>query len=242
MSSGSATTAGGIDPASHQQDPVAWSRAEIDKHCDTYLAALARQLREDSTAFGLLSTAERAGADLADTFAALASRGPIALGALTDSSPDERVDTFLARFVASVVGEGGLVADAAARRAALRCAEELLARRPELERSIRSGQPGDWTVLKELFCFLYRIFFADTVKELMTAVIAGKLALAFPAIAVLDPVGDIAYRIAEKISEHIPTPCDNPGSSKSDRSMFAAGRAMASSALPRALELAMGGV
>lgn len=185
-----ALSAGQRAPGDSSENPGAWHREEIGRHGRAYLTALARQLRAEPSAFGLAGTADRTGAGFAEALERLGRDGPSAFGDLSGSTHDEHAERFLTRFVAFVVGDGGLIADAAARRAAVSCGERLLARQlvPDAE--------------------LGRLFLAGTVTELMTAVIAGKITLVLPVLPVFDPARDIAGWIGERIAGRLPPSCE----------------------------------
>ena len=61
---------------------------------------------------------------------------------------------------------------------------------------------------RDLFCLLYRQFFAQAVAQFITTVIAEKIKLAVPALHVVDPAGQIADWIAKKVFSLLPNPCD----------------------------------
>lgn len=219
-----------------------WPAEDIDRHAEAYCRAFTEQLRSDPTAFGLIKATSRAGTRLVDVLDKLVQDGPSALGPVTGAVPEERVELFLSRFVTAVVGRGGLLGDAAARRAAVRCGERLLqenhALRHAIEHNVVVTVPH---VTDELFCTIYRLFLADTVNALVAAVIAGKLMLAVPVLPVIDPAGHIAQRVAELITEHLPTPCEEKQRRGAEGSVIELGRDLVPHALEDALRSAGGG-
>lgn len=62
----------------------------------------------------------------------------------------------------------------------------------------------------DLFCLLYRQFFAQAVSQLITAVTAEKIKLAVPALHAVDPAGTIADWVAKRVFSLLPNPCDVP--------------------------------
>jgi hypothetical protein len=67
---------------------------------------------------------------------------------------------------------------------------------------------GDAAGSRDLFCFLYRQFFAQGVAQFITTVIAEKIKLAVPALHVVDPAGQIAGWIVKRVFSLLPNPCD----------------------------------
>ncbi|MFF7656860.1 hypothetical protein ACFZCY_44935 [Streptomyces sp. NPDC007983] len=151
------------------------------------MAVLHRTLREEPRAFGLYEAACAAGDRLTSAVDAWAL------------SRDG--DEFAARFTAAVGGEGGTVADAAVRRAAAASARRLLEQHPE------AGAPGGNGLSGEVFCLLYRGFFADVVAEFLRSAVAEKVKLVVPLLPALDPEDHIADWIAEHVLSLVPDPC-----------------------------------
>lgn len=233
-------------PASSSENPDSWNADEIARHGRAHLTAFAQQFRSDPAVFGLTETIIGAGSGFVDTLEAIAQRGSSAIGTIEGRTPTERAESFLTAFVSGTVGDGGLIAEAAARRAALRCGEYLLARQPRLASAVEVGGGADADAGSgfdaELFCMLYGLFFAETVKELMTAVIAAKITVAVPVFPVFDPAGDLAQWIAERVAENLPTPCSERAwtwRGDQDESVFDVGRKLLPTALSRALAFAL---
>lgn len=105
-------------------------------------------------------------------------------------APDDVV--ILESFIAALGVGGGTLLDSVVRRAA----RETLA---------AAGQSGE---SRDLFCLLYRLFFAQTVSQFVTTVIAEKVKLAVPALRLVDPAGVIASWIADRVFSLLPNPCD----------------------------------
>ncbi|MFI0775144.1 hypothetical protein [Streptomyces sp. NPDC021212] len=162
--------------------------AKLDDIAAEHLAVLHRTLREEPTAFGLYEAACAAGERL--------------ITAVDDWAPSRDGDEFAALFTATVGGEGGTVADAAVRRAAAASARRLLEEHPE------AGNPGDSGLSGEVFCLLYRGFFADVVAEFLRAAVAEKVKLVVPLLPALDPEDHIADWIAEHVLSLLPNPCE----------------------------------
>ena len=90
-----------------------------------YLDALAGTLRDDPDAFGLRKAMLGAGGRLVGILDSLRSGSADWFPPAGDEEED-RLATFLGRFVENVAGTSGLIADAAIREAAVTCGEELL--------------------------------------------------------------------------------------------------------------------
>ncbi|GAA1256384.1 hypothetical protein GCM10009609_19440 [Pseudonocardia aurantiaca] len=129
-----------------------------------FLDKLWQDLRDDPDAYELRSRMTVMGRELVLAFAGLRDRG----STYADL-------TVLGEFTNRVAGEGTNVIDAVGRRAAVRAGERLFA------------GTGD-----TLFCLVYRGFFADFVAEFLRAVIAEEITAAVPALALVDPSGQIA--------------------------------------------------
>ncbi|MBA6439497.1 hypothetical protein [Streptomyces sp. GMR22] len=163
------------------------AEARLDDIAAEHLAVLHRTLREEPTAFGLYETACAAGERLTTAVDAWAL--------------SRNGDDFAARFTAAVGGEGGTVADGAVRRAAAASARRLLEQYPE------AGTPGGNGLSGEVFCLLYRGFFADVVAEFLRTAVAEKVKLVVPLLPALDPEDHIADWIAEHVLSLVPDPC-----------------------------------
>lgn len=212
-----------------------WRDVEAPRHGEAFLQALESELRADVDAFSLVETSSHAGDRLVGSLETLGRDGPSALGPLTGATAEERVELFLARFVAQTAGEGGALADAVARRAATHAAEVLLDKHAVLRHEVETGtKTARASISDGLFCEIYRLFFADMVTQFLTAVIAGKISLAVPVLPILDPAGHIADWLAEKVVAMIPTPCDEKQSGDG-RSAVELGRELAQEALLRAV-------
>jgi hypothetical protein len=118
---------------------------------------------------------------------------------------DDDADRLLLEFTAQIAAPPGSISSAQSKPAAVRVADVLVDR-------ARRGSPGDssWKLVDdELFCELYRLFFADAVTGFLAGVIAAKISVALPGIALIDPTGQLTGYLAEKIAAAIPTPCED---------------------------------
>ncbi|PXY17877.1 hypothetical protein BAY59_35405 [Prauserella coralliicola] len=216
-----------------------WREQELARHGEAFLEALGSELRADPAAFGLVETSWRAGSRLIDLLEGLGGEGTSALGPLRGTTAEERVDLFVSRFVRRIGGEGGLLTDAVARRAAAHAAEMLLSKHPVLRHAVETdADTVEISIGSDLFCAVYQIFFADLVKEFLAAVIAGKITLMVPILPVLDPAGEITNWLAGQMVHMIPTPCQEKGESDDERSVVELGRHLASDAVLRAFGIA----
>ncbi|QFU88952.1 hypothetical protein YIM_18865 [Amycolatopsis sp. YIM 10] len=177
----------------------------------------------------------RAGGSLIDALEGFGGTdGPV--NPVPDSGwPGTREEWFLYRFVTVVAGDGTTIADAVVRRAATACAERILAS-PVAAKVIEREGSG-WSFPDDLFCEIYRLFFADFVAEFVRAVIAEKVKLTVPALVLVDPSGQIADWVAEQITAVLPTPCAEKDRHLDDpRSISELARDM----LPEAVTVALG--
>ncbi len=150
--------------------------------------------------------------------------------------PGTREEWFVCRFVSAVAGEGTTIADAVVRRSAAVCAERVLAS-PAAADAIAKGDPG-WSFPDGLFCEIYQLLFADCVAEFVHAVIAEKVKLVVPALVLVDPSGQIADWVADRITEVLPMPCAGKREHPEDpRSVLELGRDMLQDAVAIALGL-----
>ncbi|SCL29731.1 hypothetical protein GA0070616_3939 [Micromonospora nigra] len=154
---------------------------------------------------GLRPAALRAGNDLVDVLGDLL-RGTSRLVAVPGETVPQRQDEFVARFVAGVGGDGGLVGDAVARRAARRAAEELLADDSPVTTALRTGE-GSVRITGDLFCRIYRFFFGDIVAGYVDTAIAEGVPLAMSLAVPLDPTGLVASTVAAHVLDVLPDPC-----------------------------------
>lgn len=173
-----------------------------------YRAALAAVVSQDPSAFGLRDRLLTSGSQLVDTLETIrvgtADWFPVEAG-----SPEDRQAAFVRAFAQHVAGSGGLVADAAIRKAAVACAQELLNGSAQLQQAIRSGEripragfPG------ELFCLIFQLFFKKSLAGFIATIVAGKVKLAFPLLHVIDPAGRIADWAGQQVAALIPDPCE----------------------------------
>jgi hypothetical protein len=187
---------------------------------DRYRAALAAELVGDPAAFGLRDALRTAGSRLVDTLESLRAGEPGWLNA-EEKSAQAREDAFVRGFASQVAGSGGLVCDAAVRRAAVASAQAILKTPGPLQDAIRLGKPieGAW-ISDELFCLVFQLFFKDALAQFVTVIVAGKVRLAFPLLHTVDPAGKIADWVGQQAAACIPDPCQK-GSALADRPSLA---------------------
>jgi hypothetical protein len=135
------------------------------------------------------------------------------LGAATPLDPAQRRLAFVTGFVDEVAGRGGTFADAAVRKAAAQAAEQLL-NDQAIRQAIDAGADDGLSIPRDLFCAVYRMFFAHAVEQFLTTVIAEGattfLVAHVPVLPAIDPGGQIAEWIAQDLVAMLPTPCKDP--------------------------------
>lgn len=191
-----------------------WQRSEqpeetVKRPGQALRDALADEVRRDPTSFDLRPTMQAAGLRLVEVMQELRTGGEAALALGEDVSPDRRVDVFIAGIVDRVAGTGSLYADALVRQAAVTCAEDLLARDAQLLAAVRTGAVGALPIAGDLFCSIYQIFFAHTVRTFLQSAIAEKVKVVVPVLPVVDPAGYVADWIAQQIISVLPDPCQH---------------------------------
>lgn len=176
---------------------------------EAFLDALRADIAAEPDRFGLLLVSQDGGLRLIATLDKISktARGEDLLPLA--GTPEQRVDLFLVWFVRQVAGGGGTIVDAVGRHAALHCGQVLLDREPRLRTGVESdGQSADGSPIDDdLFCAIYRIFFADLVTDFISSLIASKIQLLVPVLPAIDPTGQIANWVANEIAERVPTPC-----------------------------------
>jgi hypothetical protein len=196
--------------------------------------ALHEQVAEDSEAFGLNQAMNDAGQRLIDEVQRLRRDG---IPALADAKPAARRTVFVAEIVGRVAGRGGTFADAAVRKSAVEVAERLLAD-DAVRQAVEPGVIGGLPISDSLFCAIYRLFFADTVKQFLTTVVAEHVILIltthFPMLPVIDPQGAVGTWLAQNIVAVLPDPCRESGSTGGP-SATELGRSLVKETVDRAL-------
>lgn len=196
--------------------------------------ALHEQVAEDFDAFGLHRVLKEAGARLIDEVQRLRRDGVPTL-AVTKAA--YRHTVFVAEVVTRLAGHGGTFADAAVRKSAVELAERLLAD-DAVRQAVESGAIGGLPISDSLFCAIYRLFFADTVKQFLTSVVAEHVALIlttqFPMLPVIDPQGVVGTWLTQNIVAMLPDPCRESGDS-SGPSAAELGRSLLMETVDRAL-------
>ncbi|WP_091614588.1 hypothetical protein [Micromonospora mirobrigensis] len=165
--------------------------------------ALRDALRDDPTRFGLRDTALDVGQRLVTVLDDLRQPDPAILRDLPQQDTPAATDEFVRRFVTEVGGDGRLIVDAIARRAARGAAERLVAPAGPLADPARPQR-----ITGELFCAIYRLFFGELIGEFVHVLIAENIKLAVPALVVLDPTDTVAGFVAGQVVRLLPDPCD----------------------------------
>lgn len=196
----SARTADKIPLPRPDDTEVCLGRDVIADRGTRFRVALAAALRKDPAAFDLYATMHDHGRLLVRIAGSLVTTGFDAL----DPPPPEwsagDEDWFVYQFARGVAGDGNTLVDAMARRAVVRCAERIL-------REQKSSRADD-RLSTELFCLVYRLFFAEMVAEFVRAVVAENIKLAVPGLVLIDPAGHIADWVAGQVVDAIPNPCE----------------------------------
>ncbi|WP_211762990.1 hypothetical protein [Kutzneria sp. CA-103260] len=221
--------------------PPALSPDEVERLGEGFRAALATALQRDPDQFGLRDAVEQAGNRLMDTLQNIDRELPAWLAVADDASVDERRDEFVARFSDEVAGSVGGMADAAVRHAATDAAVAVLDGSPRLRHAVDTGTPSRGGISSELFCTVYRIFFAQAVTNFLKSVITAKITLIAPILPVIDPAGHIATWIADMIMSIVPTPCDQSSAHDSGPPIAELGRSLVRETVERALGLPVDG-
>jgi hypothetical protein len=196
----------GADPPP-VDEPTPDHREAAERLAEQLRVALARSLDDDPDMAGLRPAALRSGHELVHVLGdLLGGRSSLLTDPTAATTAGGREDEFVARFVTVVGGEGGLIGDAVARRAARRAAERLLDEAPGVS-TVPGGLPVRLT--GELFCGVYRFFFGEFVGEFVRTVIAETLPLAVVPFALpFDPTGLVAGAVSRQVIDVLPDPCD----------------------------------
>lgn len=177
--------------------PIGWragaeptiSEAETASVGQAYLADLQRLARNGSELGPVRDAMLAAGRRLPDAIETVLQRNA------ADGDAQAPVDVeALEAFIGDLDLAGGTLLESVVRRAAHAALTEA----------------GHSAGNRDLFCLLYRQFFAQAVSQLITAVIAEKIKLSVPALHALDLAGTIADWIAKKMFSLLPNPCDVP--------------------------------
>lgn len=214
---------------------VGLSPDEVARLGQSYRNALAVELRAMPDCFGLRSAVEQSGRRLVDILEAIDLHGLAWFRPFESVTAEERLDEFVARFADQVAHSVGLTVDAVVRQAAADTARYLLDRSPALRHAVETGDGDAVGIDDELFCMIYRLFFAYVVTRFLQSVIAAKITLMVPVLPAVDPAGHIANWIAEKIVSIIPTPCQGKDKHGVGPSLADLGRSLVEKAVERAL-------
>ncbi|WP_154814338.1 hypothetical protein [Actinophytocola xinjiangensis] len=201
-----------------------------------FFDALEEELRADPEAFGLRDTM-RAGASRLVRAMNELRHDLAAFGPPPAEWTGSDTEWFMSEFVTAVAGERTGIIDAFVRRSATRCAEELL-NDPRVRRAV-AGQTRSSSLAMDLFCSVYRLFFADIVTEFAKAAVAEQVKLALPGLVLIDPGGQIPAWVGEQVASWIPNPCEQ-GKDDSDRSVADLAADLVGDNVDRALGLTSG--
>jgi hypothetical protein len=205
---------------------------------DERYKALQETLRADPDAYGLRTELSAAGLRLTTVVEQLASDGITALGPLPGHTPDARSTAFIQRFVDQIMGTANSPADAALRRAAVRCAEDILSD-PHVGRAIEQGENS--RLSGEIICWIYRTFFATAITNFIQSTIAAKITLIAPWWHLIDPAGKAASWLTNKIMSVIPNPCEETDQGSDSPSLADLARSLLTETVDRALGISPGG-
>ncbi len=210
---------------------------------EKYLAALHAEFQKHPTTMGLRDAMYSAGERLIQVCDAITTHGPTAVGELPGDTPQERLDAFRQNFVDAVAGQGGLLADVMVRRAACRSVERLLnGDNQAFKNAVIHPGTAVSPLSGELFCALFRWFFADVVREFIAAMIAENVKVVVPVLT-LDPTGLVAHWIAEQVVALLPNPCEHVSAPTTVlRPLSAVARELVTEAVNRALGITSDGM
>lgn len=171
-----------------------------------FLKALNDELRRDPEAFELVATTAGSARRL---MAAITSFNGSAESLIPSDAtpPAERTASFLNSFVNAIAGPGGRIVDESSRRAAVHCAAALLERAPDVRQAVERAEPRNIKISDDVICLLYQLFFAEAVASLLMTYIEAKLVLFVPFLPAVDPGGQLASWLSEKLLAHAPNPC-----------------------------------
>jgi hypothetical protein len=214
---------------------------EIERVGIRFQEALASALLQDRSRFGLVDGLGNAGGRLLDTLEKLDRRVSDWLEVSKGTTAEDRRNEFVMAFVDEVAGAPGLQTDAAIRSAATDAAFTILERDARISKAVESGSTYEGGLTGELFCEVYRIFFAEAVASFLQSVIAAKITLIAPILPAIDPAGKIASWIARKITSILPTPCEQQGATDDNESLADLGRSILRETITQALGLPLDG-
>ncbi|WP_306372021.1 hypothetical protein [Nocardia sp. CC216A] len=169
--------------------------------------ALKQAVRDEPDAFGIRTTMVVAGKNLVDVLEALCTVGPEVVELSPTDAPDVRAAVFVQGFVERVVGVAATPAASAARQAAAYCGRMILETDPRFSRAVEYDASGGSVRLgSDVFCLIYTVFFERLLIEVITSVVAAKIAIWLPGLYLIDPGGMIAEWGAEQIVDAL-DPC-----------------------------------
>lgn len=182
---------------------VSFPDDEADRLGDAFRIALIHHLRENPDSYGLRSAVTQHAVRFIEVTTELVNVPWVDHPAHMDFTTPEARDGLVGALTDRVCPPGGPLGHAVLRRATVRTIGEMVDSAADRDRSRSHSTLLD----DELFCLLYRTFFADAVTEFLTSVIAAKITLVVPGLVLVDPSGQIAAYITGKVAEQIPTPC-----------------------------------
>lgn len=213
------------------------SPSEVARVGQSYRNALAMELSATPDCLGLRTAVEEAGYRLVNTLEAIDQRGLGWLVPFETVPAEERTDEFIARFTNQVAHSVGLTVDAVVRQAAADTAYRLLELSPALRHAVETADKRAGWIDDDLFCMIYRLFFANAVTVFLQSVIAAEITLVMPVLPAVDPAGHIANWIAKQIVSIIPTPCEERNVHTAATSLADLGRSLIKEAVERALDI-----
>lgn len=200
--------ADGAGPASAPVSPgvkvVEFDLDELERHYLAFSRALVDELRNDQESFGLRDAVETCGRQYVSGLIDLRMKPWVGHPAHGDLRTSDARNALISFLVEQSCPPGSTLAQAMTRQAAVRVStalvEEAVRRRAPLHRESLLGD--------ELFCLIFRMFFAEVVTEFLATLIAAKISVVVPVLVLVDPGGLLSTYIAEKVAKQMPTPCE----------------------------------
>lgn len=203
--------------------------------------ALGQTLRDSPEAYGLQAASSSSGQRLLQVLERLASEGTAALGPFSGATEEARLADFVQSFTERVAGPGSSPAYSAVRQAAAQCAEQVLNNDPRIRRAVIQCDKTSGIVLSdELFCWIFRLFFAKVVAQFIQATIAAKINLLAPWWQAVDPAAKAAEWLTHHIMALLPNPCEKKRAGDDGGSLAELARDLLEETVKRSLDLPVG--